>query len=223
MTQIDEEATQQNSIILVFDICGSSIIIEDLTTADNLSVVRDMFIKLRDWLKAEQNKYSFEICNFTGDGWILLFPFSTSGTDLQSFMLGLSNEYYRIMKTFVIKRMEHRPKIIEIFFGAASGRVVKFKMFNRTEYVGRPINIACRLQGKIRSSDTEEIDTTNYKLCVPSSLYFDKFVEVPGMFGKKKELSLHNIAGERSIQCVLLRLVGPRPPDASRPKLRPFL
>ena len=211
MTQIDEEAIQIDSIILVFDICGSSIIVEDLTTADNFSVVRDMFIKLRDWLQAQQEKYNFEICNFTGDGWILLFPTITSGDALQLFMIGLTNEYYRIMKNFVIGRMECRPEITGMSFGAASGRVVKFEMFNRTEYVGRPINIACRLQGAIKSLDTEEIDTTNTKLCVPSALYHEKFEKVISMSAKKKKVILHNIAGERSYQCFLVNLLRPCP------------
>lgn len=134
MTRIVDEAVEIKSIVLAFDICASSIIVEDLARADNLSVVRDMFIKLRDWLQDNKQEYDFEICNFTGDGWILLFPTTSSGFNLVKFMLLLLVQYRDLMTDFVIKRMEHKPDIVGMSFGASKGPVVKFKMFNRTEY-----------------------------------------------------------------------------------------
>lgn len=207
MTQVVDEAIEIKSIVLAFDICASSIIVEDLARADNLTVVRDMFIKIRDWLRDKKENFSFEICNFTGDGWILLFPTSSEGIDLVKFMLELLLEYHQLMDNFVIKRMEHKPDTIGMSFGASKGPVVKFKMFNRTEYVGRPINVACRLQGAIKELVKEKNETTACKLCVPRALYHEKFEGVKGLSSIQKDLPLHNIAGGLDYQCVLVDLL----------------
>jgi hypothetical protein len=207
MTQVVDEAIEIKTIVLAFDICASSIIVEDLARADNLTVVRDMFIKMRDWLRDEKDKFKVEICNFTGDGWILLFPTSIEGASLVNFMLNLLLMYLKLMDDFVIKRMEHKPANIGISFGASKGPVVKFKMFERIEYVGRPINVACRLQGAIKELIKEKEQAAVGKLCVPRALYHEKFEGVKGISSIQKDMPLHNIAGGLSYQCVLVDLL----------------
>ena len=38
-------------------------------------------------------------------------------------------------------------------FGIDEGQLVKLKMLNNEEYIGRALNIACRLQGAINEID----------------------------------------------------------------------
>ena len=171
MTHKTDAAQECSKLVLTFDICGSTVIVEDLARSDNLSVLQGLFVDLRDWLKETLPSYQGEVCNFTGDGWILLFPPTIAGASLIEFICGLLLRYIQLMDEDVVPKMEHKPRPVGMSFGAAKGRVVRLKMFERTEYVGRPINLACRLQGAIKTLVTEAGKTSAHKLCVPRDIY----------------------------------------------------
>jgi class 3 adenylate cyclase len=213
-----EEAEQVERVVLTFDICGSTVMVEDLARSYNLPVVRDLFIYLKNWLENNLPSFEGEICNFTGDGWILLFPTKIHGNQLLSFILHLALQYAEFVEEKIKPRMESLPSLVGISFGAARGNLVRFEMFERIEYVGRPINVACRLQAAIKNMVKESGKTTAYKLCVPGYMFEDMFREIledqsgsPNIVSERHEERLPNIINNQAYRCFLLDLAPVKP------------
>jgi hypothetical protein len=61
--------------------------------------------------------------------------------------------YKRLYDQFVLPTIDIPPKVHGMTFGVDEGQLVKLKMLDKDEYIGRPLNIACRLQGVINEID----------------------------------------------------------------------
>jgi hypothetical protein len=56
--------------VVVFDICSSTIILEDLKQTDNLREWRNLLMRMQAHLFSPER--NFETYKFLGDGWIIL-------------------------------------------------------------------------------------------------------------------------------------------------------
>ena len=74
--------TREDKIVVAFDICSSTTIIEDLADTDTVDELLDVLDGLKQRVFEQKKKLTFEPYKFMGDGWILLFPPETSGRDL---------------------------------------------------------------------------------------------------------------------------------------------
>jgi len=79
-----------NAIVVAFDICVSSDIIEELILKGDVDRFCGFLIKLKKYLVTAQKGVTFDPYKFTGDGWILLFPPDTEGNVLLTFLRDLS-------------------------------------------------------------------------------------------------------------------------------------
>ena len=83
-------------------------------------------------------------------------------------------------------------------FGIDRGSLVGFLMNDHMEYVGRAINVSCRLQGSIKDKD----DSPQYKAILTKPLYQD----IIKSFGQLKQIDtrrkLKNIADDKPVNCV---------------------
>lgn len=201
MTRVSEHLTTENKIVVSFDICSSSDIIEDLILTNNLKAMRDLLIKIKKFLRREAVNGEFEIYKFTGDGWILLFPEDAKGKYIMDLLERLS-EYFKELIIEVVSLLGNKPNIIGITFGIDSGKLIRIIMMGKEEYIGRAINIACRLQNSIKDEDKHP----GYKVLV-SRHTFKKFPEVLVKYKPvlvKREL--RNIRNGREYWCVKLSL-----------------
>lgn len=73
MTRPDDSLTIEQKCVVVFDICSSTTILEDLLRSDSEKRWRDLLIDIKRFLVAQREVREFEIYKFMGDGWILLF------------------------------------------------------------------------------------------------------------------------------------------------------
>lgn len=153
MTEPREELRIENKIVVVFDICSSSNILEELIVRQDLRPMRNLLIELKKFLQAKAELLGFEAYKFIGDGWIILFSPDTRGEDLVNFLEELSRLFAKRLKLKVIPHLEHSPSILGLTFGVDIGPLVRLTMMGKREYVGRPINIASRLQGAIKDKD----------------------------------------------------------------------
>jgi hypothetical protein len=184
-------------IVVVFDICSSSNIIEDLTLTDNLEALQRLFRHLRIKLLAWSNRYKYIVYNFTGDGWVLLFPEEIKGEDLLSFLILLSELYESLYKRHLEPLLEKEPNVTGLTFGIERGSLVQLTMPGGTQYVGRALNIACRLQGAIKDRD----NAPEYKALVSKQVFNIYFSSIPGVSADLTERTLHNIRGGESFSC----------------------
>jgi len=117
MTRVKDEVRIVDKIVVSFDICSSSTIIEDLTLTDNLTAMRDILIQTKKFLRRESKQIGFQRYKFTGDGWILLFPIDTQGAELMAFLTSLS-KYFKIQLTNkVLSILDKVPDITGLTFG----------------------------------------------------------------------------------------------------------
>jgi len=184
--------------ILTFDICSSSNIIEDLKMTENTGIWKDLLVLLEKYLAKRTEEYGFILYKFTGDGWIILFKYDLSGEELFEFLRGLSIFFNKRMKTISRKYLETTPDILGLTFGLDRGTLIKFKLSGRLEYIGRAINVACRLQGSIRDDDGKP----QYKVLMTKSVYNQIKEDISDLQPKNAQRTLRNIAGDKAINCM---------------------
>lgn len=202
MTMVEHELAIQKHTVVIFDICSSSNMLEDLLLSGNVQAMRDLVISLKSYLRKKQSDGKCEIYKFIGDGWILFFPYHVVGTDLVAFMEDLSVTFGKNLKKFVIPHLQSVPQVLGLSFGADRGQLVRMVMMERAEFIGRPINIASRLQSAIKDKDKNPA----YKALF--SKYCFAALGIPKGYRGAKEVrrQLRNIQGGQSYSCVKLQL-----------------
>src|SRR4051794_17949909 len=80
-------AIKHARIVVAFDLCSSSQIMEDLLLSEKFDRYETFLTCVKRWLMNWANAHSrgngqFDLYKFTGDGWILLFPATTKARAL---------------------------------------------------------------------------------------------------------------------------------------------
>ena len=163
-------------IVVAFDLCSSSQIMEDLLLNDKFRNYEAFLACIKRWLIDQANKSppsssSLELYKFTGDGWILLFPGNTSGQVLLDFMRGLCEMVNAELGRHIIPSLGSVPSALGVMIGLDKASLVKMTN-DREEYVGRGLNIACRLQNTVKTKEP----AGGYKALVPAHLYNESLV-----------------------------------------------
>ena len=202
MTRDDEKMTIEHKIVISFDICSSSNIIEDLTLTNNLKAMRNLLIKMKEFLLEKSDLLNFHVYKFTGDGWILLFPENIQGKDLMHFLIELSSFFKQKLNSQIIPLLERPPEITSLTFGIDGGKLIGIVMNLNQEYIGRPINIACRLQSAIKDNDKHP----EYKLLVSKHVFNKHLKSLKGYNPKSVVRTLRNIREGEKYQCVKIHI-----------------
>lgn len=155
MTTKKEELKFVQKYVLFFDICSSTSIIEDLIRSERLKLWRDLLIQLKNYLQDESGNYGYKIYKFIGDGWVLLFEKNIQGKDLFSFLKNLCIKFDSIYNDKIKGILSVPIDVVGISFGLDEGSLIKIVMNSQTEYVGRAMNVAARLQGAIKDNENE--------------------------------------------------------------------
>ena len=189
--RLDEEI-----LVVAFDLCSSSMIMEQLLLGGDISCLTDLLTAIKRHLAAEQKHLLFDPYKFTGDGWILLFPANTDGSALMAFLERLcrfySDEYRRLIKP----NLRNVLKIVGLSFGIDRGWVSRMKMYGQTEYIGRPMIVACRLQGAVKDKG----GSPAYKALVTYHAYRKHFAHLPASRVVRVKRILRNINAETTLR-----------------------
>ncbi len=200
MTRAYEELKVEEKTVVVFDIRSSSSIVENLTMTGNLRALRNLLIAIKKFLGAEAHTIGFEVYQFTGDGWIMLFPSNVKGRALFDFLLRLSRLFREEYKKRILPVMEI-PSSLGLRFGIDRGKVVRLRMFQKTEYIGRPLNVATRLQAAAEESNTKSAYTVLLSRPAYKSLgSLQRYNPEP------VRKSLGHILGETPYRCIRVEL-----------------
>jgi len=76
-------------------------------------------------------------------------------------------------------------------------------MNGRDEYIGRALNVACRLQSGVKDQDKSPA----YKALVSSLVFYEYFKDLPSISRETVKLPLRNIRGGAKFKCHKLILV----------------
>ena len=195
MTRHDDDVQLDQKYVLVFDICSSTVILEDLVRSESQKRWRDLLIDLKSFLRNEQTKHQFEIYKFIGDGWILLFDKDFSPADLFDLLKRLSEVYGHAFIRHIKGVLSVKIHSIGLTFGLELGTLIRFEINENTEYLGRAINVAARLQAAVKH------DTLNPEGQVLMSMrVYDKMKrEIRNAYRiRRVTRNLNNVAGGES-------------------------
>jgi class 3 adenylate cyclase len=167
MTRPSSELKIENKIVLVTDISSSTEIMEDLLRTESMLRWRNLLINIKKELVRTSEDLDFEIYKFTGDGWLLFFEPDYDVLRILRFLRKLSSNYESEFNDRILPYLESPPDITGLTFGMDIGSLVKIIMMGNEEYVGRPINLACRLQGAIEETDI----LCGYRVIISNRLY----------------------------------------------------
>jgi len=203
MTSSRDPLTVEPRFVLVFDFCSSTLILEDLLRNESEDRWRNLLIDIKRFLWDERPRLHFEIYKFIGDGWILLFPLDFPQTEFFLFLRRLCDAYDRSFKKRVRPVLTTRIPNVGITFGLDRGRLIRVVMDDHTEYLGRPLNVASRLQASIRDND----QNPQGKLLMSKPAFEQLRQHVPKgnkIYTVKRKLK--NISGGDSYRCIKLHL-----------------
>ena len=205
-------ADNSEAIVIAFDICSSSDIVEQFIKRGELHRYVTLLTKIKEYLAAQQVALQktalFEPYKFTGDGWILLFPTTPEsrqvvGPAVLRFMRELSVWYGRAFPTLIDEHLDTALPTPGITFGVDVGQIHHMKVFQRDEYVGRAIIVACRLQGAVKENDT----SPEYKALV-SNAAFNVFGDGVSGFNLRDDVrKLWNISLGKDFRCKNIKLI----------------
>ena len=202
MTISTEELAVEKKLVVVFDICSSSNILEDLMLSDNLVAMRTLIIRTKKFLRRQSHKNRFEVYKFIGDGWILLFSPDVRGEIFVDFLEELCRQFSRGLKTRILPRLQTIPSVMGLTFGVDRGKLVRIRMMGQTEYIGRPLNIASRLQGAIKEKDKNPA----YKVLFSKPSYNALGLPKSSRGVQAVTRTLRNIQGGNKYACIKLTL-----------------
>lgn len=190
-------------VVVTFDICSSSDIIEELITKGRMDKYVEFVGSIKHHLASAQRKVLFAPYKFNGDGWILIFPLKqyTGGASaitpklLVQFLTELCSFFHAEFANQVMPHLDQPPSLIGINFGLCMGQIYQTTIFGKQEYLGRPVIVACRLQGEIKTVD----ESPAYKALVPMDV-FQNYLSSIGN-GSDETVNLRNIRGGRDFRC----------------------
>ncbi len=185
------------------DMCLSSAVLEDLHGTSNLQAFRDHTIALKEFLDEKAEPLGFVPYKFTGDGWILLFPFDTEGGPFFGFLKDFCKCFDESFRWNIQPQLEKPPDVVGLSFGIDRGPLLAMEMMERTEYVGRAINIACRPQKLVGMDAAVAGQALVSKHCYSHLSQLKEFETV-----KRR---LKNIRQGAEIECVMVAISDPDP------------
>jgi len=192
-----------DKVILVFDMCSSSNIIEDLTLTSNIDKLKIFINKLKKWLRLKSKDYRYEIYKYIGDGWILLFPVDITGNEIINFLKKLNSFYDGTIKSIINPYLERDLEATGLTFGIEKGPLIELIMLGKREFFGRALNIAFRLQNAVKVKG----GFPDYPILVSNQVY-NEYLRKAG--GLKKAVRVYrrlkNIRDGGRFRCVKLKL-----------------
>jgi hypothetical protein len=201
MTRQNENLALERHLVVVFDICSSTSILEDLKQTDHLREWRDVLIGLKNFLVGEFAPPLLQPYKFIGDGWILFLPPDISRVQLFEFLRDLSRVYDMLFDGQIRPLLQHIPSPVGLTFGVDSGELVKLEMNEQVEFLGRALNVASRLQGATK----ELAGDVAYKALFSKHAYNSLPPEapvIPTLRAREVRLSLKNLSN--NVECDLI-------------------
>jgi hypothetical protein len=136
---------------------------------------------------------------------LLLFPANTDGVRLLRFLENLCLYFVGEFRRSLFPHLSHTPKLVGISFGIDKGELIPLTMYGQQEYVGRAINIACRLQAAV----TEKGGSPAYTALVSNRVYSEYFAQTEPHRVVKVTRNLRNINDGAEFACRRLWLLRP--------------
>ena len=202
--QGNEELGRERHLVVVFDICSSTTILEDLKRTDNLAAWRDLLLDMKANLQEEGSRAAMCLYKFIGDGWVLLFPDTVPKKDLCGFLCRISEWYHSQFERSIRPLLLQEPSPIGLMFGIDAGELIRLDLDDQLEYLGRAINVASRLQ-----TQTKELrGGPSYKAIFSRNSFNSPGPPPRDIAVESTKVSLRNISPS-TIECFIFQTLQP--------------
>lgn len=203
MTNVADDLREGRFIVVIFDICSSTVIVEELLKIEKLKLWRDILIVIKKYLVAAKERNDFIIYKFLGDGWILLFPENFKLERLFKILKGLCELYEKRFQSAIETVIPINIPINGITFGLDKGTLINVVMNEQSEYIGRAINVASRLQNAIKDNDS----SPQWKIMMSKTVHSELPDELKNKNNiKKAKRVLRNVTGGIEIEVKKMQL-----------------
>jgi hypothetical protein len=202
MTVENDDIQITNKIVVTLDICSSSRIIEDLLKTSNIKSWRDLIISMKEYLMDKAPIHGAKVYKFIGDGWIILFDRPYSGKNILQLLSGVCEQFENYYTSNIFPLLDTPPEIYGLTFGLDEGPLIQLTMQDKTEYLGRPINVACRLQGIINEMDIKR----GFRIFMSHRLFHILKHDLIDCEYNETERSLRNISEGKNFRCYLISI-----------------
>ncbi len=189
--------------VVVFDVCSSSVILEDLQRTDTLDKYGLLVDAIWNYLSLEANHLGFTIYKFQGDGFILIFPPHISADDVMVFLLYLVHYCNAVIRTFLDNyvQLAKLPRVgITIGIDVGPVHPLNSNAADHDEFFGRPLNLASRFQGSLKRPDQ-----VNHVL-VSGPFYTSISDRLLRGYFRHTTRAFHNIAEDQELKCWYLNM-----------------
>ena len=181
--------------VIVFDLCSSSIILEDLQNQNQLNKWKEFWEEIHHYLlKSSHSEEKFIIYKFVGDGFILLYKPEYEDI-LIRFCLRISKIINEKVEEIIEKYLNIRPDRIGMTIGIDKGKLIKFKISKSYEYTGKAINVASRLQSSLKKPEHAN------KMLISKIVKNKVCINYNSNIYKSVERTLSNLYGDKSFYC----------------------
>ncbi len=161
-----------DALVVAFDMCSSTTLLEELTLSGNLHRYDQLLTAVKEHLAAAQKRVLFDPYKFNGDGWILLFPTGTQGELVFECLQNLCTFYKSTLEKMVLRYLGARPSVTGLTLGIEWGPLRTITIYGQRDYIGRALNVACRLQAAIKDND----NSPAYKALVSNAAFNEYFL-----------------------------------------------
>lgn len=131
------------------------------------------------------------------------FDIDYPAAELFSLLKRLCDTYKAIFKKKIRRVLSIEIDSIGLTFGLEMGRLIRFEINEKQEYIGRPINVAARLQSAIKNGDSNP----EGKILMSKRAYDHVRGEVSDLYkAQTVTRKLSNVAGGESYRAIKLML-----------------
>jgi hypothetical protein len=206
-----------DALVVTFDMCSSTTMVEELTLCGAMNRYDQLVTAVKEHLAAAQKEVLFDPYKFSGDGWILLFPVAVNGDHVFRCLQSLCTSYKTAAEHFVLRHLPTPLPVTGLTFGIEKGPLRSMTIYGQREYVGRALNVACRLQAAIKDND----DSPAYKALVSKAAFNHYFTSVPKLVKVwKVKRTLRNIRGGLEFRCIKIEFLNTHPPMQAPNRVR---
>ena len=185
----------QEYYVIVFDLCSSSTILEDLQEQGKLSVWKKFWEEIYAFLvKSSVSNDKYIIYKFVGDGFILLYNPNYEDR-LLTFCIRLSNFINRKVLEIIEKYMNVNTERTGITIGVDRGKLIKLIINENEEYTGKAINVASRLQSTLKKPENAN------KLLISKAVRNGVCEKYVTDIYKSVVRTLSNLFGDKAVNC----------------------
>jgi hypothetical protein len=194
------------ALVVAFDMCSSTSLVEELTLCGDLAPYDELIGAVKRHLAEAQKVVLFDPYRFNGDGWILLFPIEADGTLVFQVLQDLCRFYQKTVQRLVLRHLATPPRVTGLTFGIEMGPLRAMTVYGQREYIGRALNVACRLQAAIKDKDS----VPAYKALVSNAAYNRFFSVARRVKVRKVRRKLRNISGGEEFNCKKIEFLNER-------------